>query len=69
MSSFLKKPLEIWFKHLLRKESKGGFSCSYNQIQEEEAMGELPDVDKRIYTFNYKINKFWGFNMHHDDQS
>ena len=64
MSSFLKKPLEIWFKHLLRKGSKGEFSCSYNQIQEEEAMGELGDIGKRIHTFSYKISKFWGFNKH-----
>ena len=64
MSSFLKKPLEVWFKHLLRKGSKGEFSCSHNQIQEEEAMGELGDIGKRIHTFSYKISKFWGFNEH-----
>ena len=32
-------------------------------------LGELDEGGKKVYTYSYKISKYWGCNIKHDDYS
>ena len=32
-------------------------------------MGNIEEIGKRVQTFSYKMNKFWGSNVYHGDYS
>ena len=34
---------------------------------EGDCVGKWGDVGQRVQTFSYKMNKFWGSNIQHDD--
>ena len=58
----------VWY-HLCVKSQKVELTEPVNKMVGAKGWGKWWDLDQRVQTSNYKINKFWRANAQYDDYS